>query len=136
MKRWITTMTIAAATMLVATGAASAQALSAEIPFAFTAGNTHMQPGAYRLTASRTGSKAVLLALYNLDTRSTAMAVAHGQADSFRHDPQAKLMFRCAADDCTLENIWTGPYGSNLRLPEPRGGKALGAIRIVTVNLK
>ena len=136
MKRWITTMTIAAATMLVATGAASAQVLTAEIPFAFDAGNTHLQPGSYRLTASHTGSNAVLLALYNLESKRATMAFAEGHADNFKSDPQAKLIFRCGTEGCALENIWTGVYGSSLRLPEPRGGKALGAIRIVSVNLK
>ena len=136
MKRWITTMTIAAATMLVATSAASAQVLNAEIPFAFDAGNTHMQPGSYRLVASHTSSQAVLLSLENMQTKSIASMVAEGQADSYKRDPQAKLVFRCGSEGCALEKIWTGPYGDNLRLPERRGGKALGAIRIVTVNVK
>jgi hypothetical protein len=136
MKRWITTMTIAAATMLAGTGAASAQVLTAEIPFAFDAGNTHMQPGSYRLTASHTSSKVVLLALENLESRSAARMVAEGEADSYKRDPQAKLFFRCGSEGCALDKIWTGPFGSNVRLPEPRGGKALGSIRVVTVTVK
>jgi hypothetical protein len=49
MQAWMKKATFAAATLVLTTGAAMAQELRAEIPFAFRAGAVTMQPGLYRV---------------------------------------------------------------------------------------
>jgi len=133
MKRWFTTTMIAAAAMLVATSAASAQTLTAEIPFAFDSGIGHMQAGSYRVTVSTSGG-ANTVAMYNLDSRQTTLAVAQAREGNSRGaDP--KLVFRCVGGSCSLQDIWTG-NGAAYRVPESRHSRELGAIRIVMVPLK
>lgn len=133
MKRWFTMTMIAAAAMLVATSAASAQTLTAEIPFAFDSGVGHMHAGSYRVTVSRSGGSSTL-AMFNLDSREAALAVVRASYGN-RRDADAKLVFRCVGESCSLQDIWTG-NGDTYRVPESRHSRELGAIRIVRVNLK
>ncbi len=59
MKKLTTKLMIAAAALVVAAGAASAQTMKAEIPFAFRAGDKVMAAGTYRVEtlSTQTGAR-------------------------------------------------------------------------------
>jgi hypothetical protein len=109
MQTWMKKATFAAAALVLTTGAAMAQAMKAEIPFAFRAGDVAMQAGLYRV--ERTGSATPLLKLYSEEQRRSIILLPHNPADPAKAwvkkgDPV--LAFHCANDRCTLAGVWTG----------------------------
>jgi hypothetical protein len=137
MKTLTKKMTIAAATLLVAAGAASAQSLKAEIPFSFRAGTATMAPGAYEVSASRR-SGINMITLYNIDAGKIIQLPAPGQVpERAGVYGQAKLVFNCAASTCTLRGVWTGTPGHNYEVPAWRShDKELAAVRVISVKLQ
>ena len=125
MTNFTTRMMIAAATVVVAAGSASAQVLKAEVPFPFRTDGVVMQAGAYRIDLS-----------YNAGTprfqlRSDAGGHSVLLIPTSPGDPQkdwaAKgdplLTFECGIGHCVLSGIWPGPTSPAYRLPHPKMGK-------------
>lgn len=135
MTRFLTTITLAAAGMLVA-GMAQAQSLKAEIPFAFDANGWSMQPGTYRVTPSRTGSPVIAFEELNSRKTNLVQTISRTQGPVDGADGEARLVFRCTAGTCDLQQIWTAAPGEHYAVPVPSRGKALGEIRIVAVRLR
>jgi len=110
MKRLILHSMFAAAALVAAAGSASAQNLTAEIPFAFRANNTLMQPGSYEVVRINS-SASTMYVLRNRDTAGAVLLAAYSQ-----HEPSkewvksavAKLAFECADNRCALQELWTG----------------------------
>jgi hypothetical protein len=110
MKNLTTRLLIATAALVVAAGAASAQTMTAAIPFEFRAGNRVMAPGTYRVDDLRsvTGTSAFLLR----NVRSGGAIALLSQAPV---DPQkgwvagnGKLLFACTGGSCALAQLWSG----------------------------
>ncbi len=100
--KWIPTLTLLALLALIALPGAMAQgvALKADIPFAFTVGDTPLPAGEYTVTSPVSG----LIRVTNDRTHDTAiLAVKHGN-----HDPGAdsKLLFTRYGDRYFLHRIF------------------------------
>jgi hypothetical protein len=107
MTNFTKTLTLAAAAMLIATGA-SAQSLKADIPFAFQVGNKVLAPGTYRI-ANISSSSLVVFAVRGEDGESALVMpkVPHDADKKWQADGQARLAFQCG-DTCSLTQIWAG----------------------------
>ena len=102
------TLRMAAVTLTVAAGCASAQGLKAEIPFTFKAGATVLPAGTYRLFETHNGAR--YIQLRNDDTfRSILLMPAHmtDPAKSWT-DAAPKLTFVCGEGRCSLDQVWNG----------------------------
>jgi len=116
MKRLIMHSILAAAALGAVAGIASAQSVTAEIPFAFRASHTLLQPGSYDLARIRTAS-AVVFSLRSRDNGASVFLMNYGG-----HDPDqggvkagaAKLGFTCSEGHCALQELWTAE-GSSYR---------------------
>jgi hypothetical protein len=107
-------LTIAAAALFAA-GAASAQTMKADIPFAFQAGGKLMAAGTYRVdlhsprstvTIRGTGLKSAVIAGYITHIESKVET--------------AKLVFQCSRGNCSLLQVWPGYYESGLLFKAPK----------------
>jgi hypothetical protein len=99
---------IATALLALATGVASAQALQANIPFAFRVGNKVMAPGTYRVQVS-SGPRLVILS--NYEAKATAILAPTSTGDPSKEWKAAgapMLSFDCGASRCELNRLWTG----------------------------
>ena len=104
-------MTIAAATLLVAAGAASAQTLKAEIPFTFRAGDKLMTAGAYRVDTSHNNGGAPVFRIRSMDGSDAVLVMAASAGDAkkaWRDAGNAVLAFECAANRCALTQLYDG----------------------------
>ena len=83
MKSLTTNLMLAAAALIVVAGSASAQVMTAEIPFAFNANGAHLAPGTYRLTVVVSAAVRRWFSLYSADSKAGAMSVSeswHGRS--------------------------------------------------------
>jgi len=110
MKKLTTRFMIATAALVVAAGAASAQTMTAAIPFEFRAGDQVMAPGTYRVDVSRaTGSP--IFRLLNVDSGGSAALIAQAPQDpqkAWIAEGSPKLAFACTSGSCALAEIWDG----------------------------
>ena len=106
MKRSTMNLMLATATLLVASTAASAQTMQAQIPFSFDVGGKVMAPGRYlvfalngenliRISSQQSGDAAVLPTGPSRDPRKEWTSTKGGV-----------LLFACG-DGCSLRQIWT-----------------------------
>src|SRR5690242_5528593 len=72
MTNWISNTILAAATLVFA-GAASAQTLTAEIPFAFRVNGALLAPGAYHFVATSNAGGYTTYAVRNVDSRQSVL---------------------------------------------------------------
>jgi hypothetical protein len=110
MKRLIMHSMFAAAAVVAVAGSASAQIMKAEIPFAFRASGTLMQPGTYEVVRINS-SNAVLYSLRNRDTKAAVLLSAQSQHEALKRfvdSGMAKLAFACTDNRCALSELWTG----------------------------
>ena len=103
---------VAAAALVVASGAASsamaADAVKFEIPFAFQAADKTMAPGTYGVSP---GNGKSYFILSNLQSGKTVFVSEFGP-----HDPDKEwkaqgggtLQFSCSEGECELKQLWTG----------------------------
>ena len=118
MTNYLKDLIIAAAALAVSAGAASAQALNADIPFAFEAAGKTLPAGRYKVDRIATD-------VYTLTNRSAGYSVFAPAAS--RHDPQKawklagqpKLSFACSGERCALIELWNGgPVAYGFRRPK------------------
>jgi hypothetical protein len=119
MKRFTTSLMVAAAALMAVAGSASAQVLKAQIPFYFSAGNAGMSPGTYRVEVQwRSGVPTV--AVSSLDGNQKAMMIssgAHNTPRDLQKSGQPALSFTCNGARCELSAISMGYGGSTVGVP-------------------
>ncbi|SPE35272.1 conserved exported hypothetical protein [Candidatus Sulfopaludibacter sp. SbA6] len=125
MTNFTTRMMIAAATLAVAAGAASAQTLKAEIPFTFRANGRLMTAGTYRVTLNRAATGVPILYLLNHEGNRAAMAMArtpHDPPKAWKAAGSAVLSFECGAKLCSLVGLWRGDQEPAYSFAAPKPG--------------
>lgn len=110
----LTTKLMIAAAALVAAGAASAQTMKADIPFAFRASGKVMAAGTYNVDLRNVGGTVVIRG-WNKDS-VIAMPMAHKDAAG----STPKLVFQCGRGTCSLLQIWPDYSGSGLEFRTPK----------------
>ncbi len=138
MKRTTMNLMLAAATLMVASTVASAQALKAEIPFAFRAGGKVMAPGTYMVMASNGESR------LQIRGRDGSVLLGTGVREdapkTWKHAGRAVLEFACYNDGgCALQRVWTGDDGIQAhKFTAPKRGagdaRGLAAIRLISIQ--
>src|ERR1051326_2541051 len=112
MTNFATKIMMAAATLAVAAGAASAQTLKAEIPFAFRVGNTVMAAGNYEVSQLTRHSGSPVYRIRDARAEKAITLLPQAASDPSKTSSakgQPVLAFDCVADHCALASIWTGP---------------------------
>jgi hypothetical protein len=109
----LTTKLMIAAAALVAAGAASAQTMKADIPFAFRAGGKVMAAGTYQVDFLRVGEAVAIRSRHN--GAVVAMPITH--KDGVESTP--KLVLACGRGTCSLSQIWHGS-GTGLVFSTPK----------------
>src|SRR5262245_5778487 len=107
MKSWMTKTMFAAAAVMIAAGVASAQNLTAEIPFAFQAGGQTMAPGTYRV--DYVGSQKVTLRLLNVDAGTSVVVLPRTLQDPPKDWVKrgvSGVAFACRDAGCELRELW------------------------------
>ena len=127
MKKLTTKLMIGAAVFVVVAGAATAETMTAEIPFAFRAGKQVLPAGTYRVDNEINRSITPIFRLTNLHSRRTATLVVP-QAPvypktAWKHDGNPKMAFECAGGRCALAQVWTGPGSYAYTFARPSLGK-------------
>ena len=109
------TLAVAAA-LLATSGAASAQVMYAEVPFAFRAGATVLAPGTYQVRLSGPVQNSIVLS--NFETRQSVILLAgsleEGSKD-WKADDGGALGFDCSVGRCALIRLWTRSSHSSLQ---------------------
>jgi hypothetical protein len=125
MKKLTTKLMIATATLVVVAGAASAQTMTATIPFEFRVDGRVMEPGTYRVDLSRQdGSR--IFDLWNVKSGRRAFVIGQAQVDpedAWRATGQGKLVFACASGNCTLAELYSGSGTRAHTVHRPKLGK-------------
>ena len=125
MKKTTTRLIIAVAALVVAAGSAYSQPLTAEIPFAFRAGNQVLAPGTYRIdTVDRTNSP--IFRLLNVSAHRATVLMPQAPVDpkkAWRSSGDPKLAFACGSGRCALAELWAGPGSYAYTFRHPKLGK-------------
>jgi hypothetical protein len=131
MKSMTTKLMVTAAAMLMA-GLASAQTVTAQIPFAFRADGAVLPAGAYSLT-TRAAANTRVFYVQNRRSLRSVIVIPEASLNATATPASAKLIFRCQGENCALTQIWTG--GSTAyQLHVPRPSKNNEMVRIVTLQ--
>ena len=120
MKTMTIKIMIAAAILTVATTAASAQIMQADIPFAFRAGNSVLPAGEYRIDVKGPHHT---VTFSNYDARRTAMLLpgaGETAPKAWRLKGEPVLAFECVSGRCALTQLWTGVDSNSLSIPHPK----------------
>jgi hypothetical protein len=130
---------IAAATLMVAAGVASAQSYRAEIPMAFRMGDKVMTPGSYEIRVTNSGSGERIVA-YNLTSYAAAAlgsAVKSDAPKQWRDAGAPKIAFECVDGACSLRKLWDGfaPYVLNVPAHKPAGELMAHRAEVVTLTM-
>jgi len=123
MTNFTTRMMIAAATLVVAAGSASAQYLKADIPFTFRAGDATMAAGTYQVkTTTLTGGHPVYQ-IRSADGARSVLLMANSQVDpkkEWASRGEAVLSFDCGTGRCALTEVWNGSERFANAVPHPK----------------
>jgi len=125
MKKLTTRFMIAAAALVVGAGAASAQTLNAQIPFAFRVGNRVMAPGTYQVDKLERQSSGPIFRLLNARLRRSAILLPQAQVDPQKGWAvgEPKLVFACISGGCALAEFWAGSESYAYAFARPKPGK-------------
>lgn len=127
-------MIMIAAAMTVITGVASAQKLTADVPFAFRAGRAMLPAGSYTVQSNRTAGGAEYVILQNQDTRAASIVVPYQAHLDSQKTVATKLVFACGGGRCALAEFWNGADGYGQRFAKPKAGPGEWA-KVVEVPL-
>ncbi|MGA9627651.1 MAG: hypothetical protein WBL65_05475 [Bryobacteraceae bacterium] len=136
MKKLTTRFMIATAALVVVAGVASAQVMTASIPFEFRAGDRVMAPGTYLIDSSRLSGVPV----FRLSNRSSGRSIALlSQAPV---DPRKgwtagnpKLLFACTSGSCALAELWSGSESHAYKFRGPKvGGEETAVLREIPLQ--
>ena len=126
MTNFTTRMMIAAATLVVAAGSASAQTLNAEIPFPFRANGVVMAAGTYQVRAVNGRSGHPVFLVGNKDGGRSILFLAgapHDAQKAWAATGQPVLSFQCGTGPCALAEVWAGRGMPSYNVPRPRLGR-------------
>jgi hypothetical protein len=129
MKKLTTRLMIAAAALVVAAGAASAQTMTASIAFEFRAGDRVMAPGNYRIDDLRGVTGAPVFRLLNLHSGGSIALLAQAPVDPQKGwaEGNGRLLFACVSGNCTLAELWSGSDSHAYTFHRPKLGKEVTA---------
>jgi hypothetical protein len=118
MKNMTGKMMIAAAFLAVA-GVASAETMTATIPFAFRAGGKVLSPGTYTIFVN--GGRQDIVKVANFETKEAALVLTRAPEDPSKDwkPGDGVLIFACSANRCVLDKLWTGGSNPAVNLPHP-----------------
>jgi hypothetical protein len=125
MTNFTTRMMIAAATLVVAAGSASAQVLKADIPFTFRAGGVVMAAGTYQVSSTSRNGQPVFQIWSNQEHRSI-MVLANASRDpqkAWVASGTPVLSFECGVSHCALSALWAGSSTQAYTFPRPKLGR-------------
>ena len=130
MKELTTKLMIAAAALMVAAGAASAQAMKVEIPFEFGAGNHVMAPGTYWVDHVRISAGAPVFRLSNRLSGGSIALLPQAPVDPQKGwaEGQGELVFACTSGSCALAQVWFASDSHAYTFPGPKLGKDVTAV--------
>jgi hypothetical protein len=135
MKRIATRLMFAAAVVAAVTSVASAQAMKADVPFAFRLGNDMYPAGTYRVDVSN-GYQFVKLS--NMDTRRPANALVISTQDvprEWRSSETPIMAFECGLGRCQLTRVWLGYGNPALNLQRPtRTRDEIATLRVIHLS--
>lgn len=137
MTKFTTRLMVAAATFVVAAGAASAQTMKADIPFTFRAGGAMFPAGTYRVQLSY-DSGVPILYLRGEAGYPAALAQAmapHDPPKNWRANRGATMAFQCGVSQCSLVEVWSGTERPAYSFATPRLGRN-ETLRVAVVALR
>jgi hypothetical protein len=129
---------VAAATLVVAAGAASAQTMKADIPFTFRAGGAVLPAGSYLVDLRYDSASVPVIYLHGDAGHHAALAKAlapHDPPKAWRANRSAMLAFQCGVSQCSLVEAWGGTERPAYSFPAPRLGRNETA-RIAVIALR
>jgi hypothetical protein len=135
MERFAMRSMLAAAVLALAAGSASAQTMTAEIPFTFQVGEAVMPPGTYFVIASQnTGSRH--LVFRKADTKESALAqYSMGDVSKAWQSRGTPLVrFECSGARCALRELWAGYGMPAFNFRGPRLGPD-GEVRMAVIGM-
>ena len=129
MRKLTTRVMIAAASLVVAAGVASAQAMNAEIPFEFRAGDRVMEPGTYRVDNPSRRVTTPIFRLQNVHSGRPIVLLPQAPVDPQKGwaEGNAKLVFACTSGSCALAEVWDGSSSQAYEFYRPNLGKDVTA---------
>jgi hypothetical protein len=125
MTKLTTRFMIATAALVVVAGAASAQTMTASIPFEFRAGNLVMAAGTYYIENLRSVSGVPLFRVWNRQSHGSIVLLPQAPVDPEKGwaEGQGKLAFACISGRCALAEIYTGSESHAYTFRGPKLGK-------------
>lgn len=139
MTNFTTRMMIAAATLVVAAGSASAQVLKAEIPFTFRAAGVVMPAGTYQVKTDIQGSGQPIFQIRSADGGRSVLLVGttpHDPNKAWAAGGKPVLSFECGTGHCALAELWAGPERSAYAVPRPKLGREEEPTRTAVVVMR
>jgi len=137
MKKLTTKLMIATAALVVVAGAASAQTMTASIPFEFRAGNRVMAPGTYRVDDLNIQTGRPVFRLRNVNSGGSIAVLPQAPVDPRKGwaEGYGKLVFACTSGSCSLAEIWNGSDTHAYTFHRPKLGKDEDAyLRVITLQ--
>jgi len=130
MNKLTTRLTIATAALVVVAGVASAQTMTASIPFEFRAGNRVMAPGTYWVGDLQRYPTSPILRLLNVNSHRSTTVLAQARVDPEKGwaAGDGKLVFACVSGSCALTEIWDGHLSYAYTFKGPKLGQDVTAV--------
>jgi len=138
MTNFMTRMMIAAATLVVAAGGASAQVMKADIPFAFRAAGVVLPAGTYRVTTDNHLNGHPYFQIRSVDGGQSIITVGmtpHDPKKEWRAGGAPVLSFQCGTGPCALAEVWTGADSAYV-VPRPKLGRDEEPARTAVVVMR
>ena len=138
MQKLTTKLTIAATILVAAASAASAQRMTAQIPFEFRVGNRVMEPGTYQIGWDYHLSASPLFLIQNAHSGRQAVLVPQARVDpqkAWAAEGSPKLAFACTSGSCALAELWDGAGSHAYTFHSPKPGKDEAAyLRVIPMQ--
>jgi hypothetical protein len=129
MKRTTNYLTTAAAVLIATAGVASAQTLTAEVPFAFHVGSNVVEPGTIRVRVLNRNSGNSVLVVNNSEAKRSYVVLPQSVADApknWQASGLPRLAFDCSSGTCILAKAWNGEgYVYEFHRPRTKAGETL-----------
>ena len=126
MNKLTTRFMIATAALVVTAGVASAQSMTASIPFEFRAGNRVMAPGTYWVDDLQPQSGAPIFRILNANSHKSTMVLPQAPVEpqpAWKASGGGKLVFACVNGSCALAEIWEVSRGHAYAFSGPKPGQ-------------
>jgi hypothetical protein len=137
MKKLTTRLMIATAALVVVAGVASAQVMTASIPFEFRAGNQVMAPGTYQVDRLATQTGIPIYRLLDVNSHRSMALLAQAPLDPKKGwaEGTGKLLFTCTSGSCALAELWSGSESHAYKFRGPKvGGEETAVLREIPLQ--